>query len=249
MNYNEYDSNGNKKNFDFDMSDKKTRARVILGIYAVLFIVLIIFIRTSGIKYNNQANNEVNGNTETNTIEEPDIEVDGADYSLIDNNNYEFKIVASYEGKEYGTLGKRYGDKFSFDYGFDGTVYKFLGTIDSIKVLNPETNGYVKADFPYFYFNYYNNSVIKKILSNSKYIDGKFQINNISLSNITGNKIENPKDEMNTFELVVKNGYVVGLEIDITNVVDNTLNSSSVAKISIEYSNFGLVEDFSIETE
>ena len=43
MDYNEYDSNGNKKKFNVDLSDKKQRARAILAVYGVIFLILIIY--------------------------------------------------------------------------------------------------------------------------------------------------------------------------------------------------------------
>ena len=104
MNYNDYDSNGNKKGFNLDLSDKKTKARVILVVYLLLFVVLVVVIRTSGFADNSDTKTTANNTSaNTNTVIDnttPKINTE-EDFSLIDENNYEFIITLNYEDKSF----------------------------------------------------------------------------------------------------------------------------------------------------
>ena len=51
---------------------------------------------------------------------------------------------------------------------------------------------------------------------------------------------------MNYFTLNKKNDYVTGVVIDISNVASESMNMNAMVVITIEYKNFGLVEDFNI---
>ena len=130
MNYNDYDSNGNKKDFNFTdlMTDKKQRSRLILGIYVVLIIILIIMIRV-GNKSNSSKDKVVkNNDVEEIKEEKPKDEYDEL-FSLIDGNNYEFRYSLTLDNDIYIAEGKRYSNKFNFTFVKEGEIpIEFLGT-------------------------------------------------------------------------------------------------------------------------
>lgn len=254
MDYNDYDSNGNKKKFNLDLSDKKQRSRVILAAYAVIFLILIIIIRTSGITndLNNTSNNNNNTlinteNTNTNDNNNNNNNNDNDnDFSFVNDKNYEFTITLTYDGKEYVSTGKRYNDKFDFDYMLDNQKYRFIGTIGNIKTYNNETEKYDTAHLPYFYINYYDNSVIKNVVSKSTLVEDTYEISDLELSQITGNSLLTKNNGINYIKLIKKNNKITSIEIDLSSVVTNSTNKTSNAIVKIDYKNFGLVEDFDI---
>lgn len=250
MNYNDYDSNGNKRKINIDLNDRKQKSRVILAVYGVLFLILIIIIRTSGIakNYNNSINNNsANNSVNSNTIDTNDDNDDNDDFSFVNDSNYEFTITLTYDGKNYVSQGKRYDEKFDFDYIMDNQKYRFIGTLGSIKTYNSETEKYEIAHLPYFYINYYDTSVIKNIVSNATLVEDVYEIRDSELSKITGNSLLTNNDGINYIKLIKKNNKITAIEIDISSVVTNSTNKESSAIIKIEYQNFGLVEDFNFD--
>ena len=100
---------------------------------------------------------------------------------------------------------------------------------------------------PYFYFNYFDVSLIKKIINSSVYYEGKYQISSEALSNLTKNGVPMNGDSLNTITLRKENGTVVSMELDITNAVNGIMGNSEKTVISIEYRNFGQVENFNVD--
>ncbi len=111
MNYNEYDSNGNKKSFNFNdmITDKKQRSRLILGVYAIIFLMLIIFVRmgTSA-----TTNNGEKGKNTKEVVENKELDIYDEMFSLIDGNNYNFLYQLNYSNELYEASGKRYNNKY-----------------------------------------------------------------------------------------------------------------------------------------
>ena len=65
MDYNNYDSDGNKKKFNFlDLFfDRKYRARLFLLAYLIFFIIIIVIIRTGTSQNNTIDNKSINNNS------------------------------------------------------------------------------------------------------------------------------------------------------------------------------------------
>ena len=80
-------------------------------------------------------------------------------------------------------------------------------------------------------------------------VDDKYQITNEALAKIANNSVGKDKKGLNYITLTKKNNKVVGVEINMTNMIKSTTKVSNPTTVNIEYSNFGLVEDFNIEIE
>lgn len=247
MNYNEYDSNGNKKkiNFSDTISDKQQRSRLILIGYVFIFIVLIIMVRLGN------TNTSKDENKENNQIIEEKHENDEFDdlFSLIDENNYEFDYQLNYDNELYEAVGKRYNNKYSYTFSKEGeTPIEFLGTTNNIKA--KVYNSIENAGLTYRYLNYFDNNIIKQILRSSKRVnDNTFEITNLALSKIIVefNNISN--NNINTIKISTKNNKIVEFEIDYSQAASELLNREISASVKAQFMNFNLIDDFIAEFE
>lgn len=251
MDYNEYNSNGNKKKFNLSnmMSDKQQRSVLILAFYLVLFIILIIFIRlninsTSQNKEETIKNNEIENNKE----KEEKINIDLTDmFSFIDLNNYNFTFNINMGNSISLIEGKRFNDKYSFTIKNNDELLYFNGTSNYIRAKDSLDGEYKMTGFPYVLVNIFDTNIIKKIINNSTLNNGKYEINNETLGNVIGyDKLTN-KDKINTIELVKSNNIVTGINLDFSSSISSYINDEMSVTINLKYSDFGLIEDFKIE--
>lgn len=250
MNYNDYDSNGNKKDYNFqDMfSDKKQRSRLILAFYAVIIIILIVMIRVGSTTSESNTEKEDKKPEEIQITDEKEKEINQL-FSLIDTNNYEFNFTLNFEGEIYQATGKRNNDKYSFTFVKEGEhPIEFLGTKNNIKAkVNDEEQN---AGFPYQYLNNYDNQLLKRIIANSSKIeDGLYAITNNKLKEISNTFKDISSDSINTIKLTIQNNMITGIEIDYTNAISELLNKEVTAIITNQYTNFNLVDDFNANFE
>lgn len=240
MNYNDYDSNGNKKKVDFKslFVDKQKRAILVLVIYAIIIVAIILLIKT---RSSNQSstNNEVNNNTNNQVIENKEVEKkENESFSLLDNNNYEFNFTVTKNDEVLVINGKRYDDKAYLTETHDDIVDEFIGLINEIK-LKHTNYSYMNN----YYIDILNNDIVKAIVSES---------NNGELSNYQLSKIVNYHDELSNKDSVnkvittIKNNNVTGIEIDLSNFISDIEGNEITEIIKLEYNNFGLVDDFDV---
>ena len=258
MNYNEYDSNGNKKKFNLIdiINDKQKRSRALLLIYLVFFVLLVIMIRFSlKSSLTNQENNQgvidnneniINNNQENIENQDDNTNELNEMFSNIDTNNYEFKYVIKYNGSISTVEGKRFNDKFSFTMENNGDILYFNGTSNYIKAKETVDGEYKLTGFPYVLVNIFDNNIIKSMISNSTLNNGLFEINNENISTITKKSLSN-NDSINTMEVYLKENKINKIELDLSNAISSFTKETVKANISLEYSNFGLIEDFKIE--
>ena len=240
----------NNEVYDYGFEVKKRNSRIILGIYIIFIIIVVIIIRTSTGTENNTTNNSVENNTNTNEIVNNEInnnvenpEEVNNEFVLMNDKNYEFDINVSFEGTSHTSVGKIYENKIYFDYD-DLTIVS--GTMNSVKAINKETKEEVQTRLPYAYFNYYDTNVIENIIEHSKLVDGIYQISNKELAELINDNTVSSEEKMNYFTLNKKNGYVTGVVIDISNAASESMNKDTIVVVTIDYKNFGLVEDFNI---
>ena len=258
MDYNEYNSNGEKKKFSFDLKDKTSRSRFILFLYILLFIFLVIFIRInykSNINKNiNENNNQIQDNNEEIKVEENIINDDNDNkeeneidsmFSFIDLNNYNFKYVISYNDVESVIEGKRYNNKFDFSLNSNNEEIYFNGVNNYLKVKTEKNGSYKITTFPYVLVNFFDNKKIKEIINNSILSDGVYKITNDKLSKILNENLDNP-NTINEIELIKRNNKVVKINLDLTSAVSAYSKEKITAKLNLEYFEFGLVEDFKL---
>lgn len=259
MDYNEYNSNGEKKKFSFDLKDKTSRSRFILFFYVLLFVFLIIFVRvnySSNVNNkkeninnnqiqetnNNEIKKEENNINENNNMKEKN-EIDSM-FSFIDLNNYEFKFSVSYSDKESIVEGKRFNNKFDFTLNSDGRTLYFNGNSNYIKAKEKDGD-YKTITFPYVLINYFDSDLLKKIINNSKLENDVYKISNSELGSIINENLDN-QDSINEISLVKKNNKVVGINMDFTSAVSSYTKQYLIVKLNLEYKNFGLVDDFQL---
>ena len=254
MDYNEYDSNGNKKkNGIIDIfTDKQKRSLLIIGFYLVLIFFLIVAVRNANSKdYKDNSNNIIDSEDKKETeeivnvkeVEEKKVYDDDLDemFSFIDENNYNFSFVLNYNDDQFITEGIRYNNKYEFTYKNNDQVLYFLGTVGNLKMKNNDR--YTSIVFPYTYFNYFDNNLIKKVIRESNYVDGKYEISTSKFNGLL-NYEPSSKNGLNTIELVTKNNKVVEIRIDFTDALSSITLNDSLAVIDLNYSNFGLIDDF-----
>ena len=256
MDYNEYDSNGNKKKSSIvDLFlDKQKRSLLIVVIYIVLIFFLVIFVRNSISKdYKDNSNDNSNVIEVNEKVDENDNEkeveekvYDNLDemFSFIDNNNYNFSFILDYNNDQFITEGIRYNNKYNFTYKNKDQILYFLGTVGNLKMKNNDR--YTNIVFPYTYFNYFDNNLIKKVIRESNYVDGKYEISTSKFNELL-NYESSSKNGLNTIELFTRNNKVVEIKIDFTDALSSITLNESLAVIDLKYSNFGLIDDFNVD--
>lgn len=253
MDYNEYNSNGERKKISFDLKNKQSRSRAILLFYALLFIFLVIFIRlnykgninnSKNIENNNQIDNN---NVEINKEEIKKEEVSEIDsmFSFIDLNNYNFKFIISYNDVESVLEGKRYDNKYDFTLSNNNEVIFFNGTSNYMKVKTEENESYKLATLPFVLLNFFDNDKIKEIITNSELDSEIYKITNAKLSKVLNEKIDN-EFATNDIALIKKNNKVTKINMDLTNAISAYSKENVIVKLNLEYFDFGLVDDFKI---
>lgn len=258
MNYHDYDSHGNKKKINFSglWDDKTSRSRIILFIYLLLFAILIIYVRLN----TNVADHSLDNNTD-NVIEkdkDEDKEVEENQeikelFSALSNNNYNFNYLLTFDNEDYKYVGKRFSNKIMYDFSsFENNLGSYIsdGNLTKVKLLEGD---YEISDSPYYGFNYFEINILKEMLKDSNKIsENIYEITNEKFDKYYDKHrhfITNiNKDLTNEIKLETKNGKIVGINIDYTNYAknDSSFEFSSV-KISLKYSDFDLIDDFSID--
>ena len=269
MDYNEYDGNGNKNRFNLKglFGNKDQRSRVLAIVYILIFVVIIIIVRfnVSNLSSNNKnstflnnentlnntnienSNTSNNNNKEVNLIDNNnDSELDKA-FSFIDLNNYNFVFETNISNTVSLIEGKRFNDKYSFELKSNNQVLYFNGTSNYIKAKETPDGESKLMGFPYVLVNIFNNNTLKNIINSSKLEDNVYVITNEELAKaINYDKMTN-NEKTNTIELHKNNNKITKIVMNLTNAISSYLNEETTAILTLNYSNFGLVDDFLIE--
>lgn len=244
-----------KYDSDFNLSslftEKKYRARLILGVYLVFFIVLISISRSS-VSNNKESNAKKDIDENSSDVVEKENEKEEKEdilpgFNFLSMNNYEFEYVLHLNGEEYILLGKRFNDKLSFTVSNKDEKKEYLVSGNTVKM--KENEMYVNTKLPYYYINYFDNDVIQNIIRDSEKItDTEYEITNLKLSKYIDSSFKynnKEKDLKNSVDLTFKNGNVVGIDFDLVNLFSD-VDELNELKISLNYKNFGLIDDFVI---
>ncbi len=258
MNYNEYDSNGNKKKINFTdlFTDKTNRSRMILVFYLILLIFLVLFVRNSTTsKSTNEEKKEDNTKEEkvvdnTNNIEEISEFDEQLSYLLL--NNYNFEFYLEYSDVNYTIEGKRFDDKYDFDAFTKDGDYHYIGVVNNMyaKQINGE-EAYQQTDLPPLFIDCFDNYQLKEIIEKANKVDDYYEINNFDLSTIVNSSagFGFNQEEFNTIKLDLKNNKIVGISIDFSKLASEIEEEETIAKLNLKYSNFGLIDDFPVNIE
>lgn len=224
-------NNEEKKKITFKdiITNKQYRAIANLVFYGCMILALIIFVRTTP---TSSSVNRINSNDDNNITESS---VDGFNY--IKNKNYNFKYVLAESGIKTIYEGKQYNNAMSFvsnekEYFYEDGIF-----------LEKENDKYVLSEFKTKYFNYFNVDMIEKLISNCKIDEEEYSIDLKKFGEIIGDNtfIETNKEILIFLEK--KNGIITKIEFDLSELSD----SDSEISLILEYSNFGLIDAFSIK--
>ncbi len=251
MNYNEYDGNGNKKKFDIleIINDRQKRSRFLLVLYLIIFIFFIIFIRLN--INSSDIDKDITKNTNKEIIKEEtkikELEDSNNTFLFLDMNNYDFIFNINVKDSVSVIEGKRYNDKFSFTLNNNGNILYFNGVSNYIKAKETIDGEYKLTGFPYVLVNIFDTNVIKELINNATLNNDIYEIKTEEIGRIINYGTLNNGEAVNTIELIKKNNKVTEINLDLSNAISSYMNDSVTAKISLKYSNFGLIDDFKIE--
>lgn len=214
------------KKFKEFTSDKRNGALVKLGFWFIFLLFVIIYVRVMNSKTPNYVNEPVNDLPPTIT--------EGAK-NFKDVEIYEYSIEYNYNGNILKVDGKKYNDKWLFNYN-DNTYY-YDGNLYLLK--ENEKEEVDKTNIEYFLM--FDIQKIYDYLLNSKYVSKTENVNNelIITSNLT------LEDTLNKIETVNKGNNLESINIDLTNYYKTKDENCVNLNIVIKYSNLNNVEDFS----
>jgi len=244
-------SKKNKLSMKDIMTDRKYRARAILVFYAILFTIVIIWSRSLPETVDKPKNNSKE-ETPNAKVEEEIFE----GFELIAEKNFEFTYTFELNKNKIISSGKKHENKEQFistvnendsvDYLVDGSF---------VKAKDKSKDKYVEINKPFIILDYFDISLINKILLASvKISETELTISNSELCLLINCSFEN-EEAINKIELDLKNNNIVNIKIDCLSLMSsvelNPEESELIEKASIilEYKNFNLVENFNINWE
>ena len=223
------DNEKKKITFKDIITNQQYKAIASLIFYGCLILALIIFIRTTPESKNSNTTNTNNGYTIVETS------IDG--FQNIKMKNYNFKYTLK-EGNDILVYeGKQFNDLISFTVGNKEYLY------ENGLYLEKENDKFILSDFSVKYFNFFDVDLIEKILSNSHYEDGEYSIDLKKLGLILENQDLNDSEKEVSIFIEKKNNIITKLEFDLLELS----NDETEISLTLEYSNFNLIDDFSIK--
>lgn len=206
-------------------NNKRYYAIANLAFYGILIICLIIFLR--GIPDPIEKNNKNKQNE--NTIQSS---VDG--FSNIKAKNFNVKYTLVYDNNMNVYTGKQYNNLISFAEESKSYFYQ-----DGL-FFEKENDKYVLSEFELKYFDFFDVDTIEKILSESEKENDNLIITKEKLTEVLGKEINIEKISITLTKL---NGVITKIKFEISELSPMSMKPT----IFIEYSDFGLVEEFSIK--
>lgn len=225
------ENNNKEKKFQFKelFTNKQYRSIIILSFYAILFTVLIVFIR-------NPVDVGTGGNNKTN--------VEG--YELIDNKNFGYKYTVTLDEDIYVYEGQKYDNKdlFTLSKGEVSANYYVEGD-----KFYKEENGVYKSimDKPIMVFDYFNTNLLDQLIARSIIIDeknNKYKIDNQALYDILNEDTSKVESGDNYITLGYRNSNITKIEFELGNYARLVGDNYDKVVINLEYYDFNLIEDF-----
>ncbi|MGN1000806.1 MAG: hypothetical protein ACI4OG_02600 [Bacilli bacterium] len=206
-----------------------------LVFYFILILLLVIMFRTSSSDTNTNNNSSNNGNQNTEVSQ-----IDGFDG--IKQKNFDFKYTLKVDLKETVYEGKERENKIFFKDITNSKEYFIKDDVFLVK----EKEQYVLTDSPVRYFNYLDVDIIESIISKSTKEEDEYIITIDEFANIISDNDKTSNDEI-YIELEKQNGIITKVTMDLTNyaeLIDSKIND---VKLTLQYYNFNLIEDFDIK--
>ncbi len=248
--------NGNETNEKkFKVTDLITNKRynailnLVLGFGTI--IILIIMIRLSGGSVPN--NTDIN---DSNASYDNVSEVEG--FNNIKGKNFNFKYTLKENGKQIVYEGKQREDKMLFNDVTNKKEYYVIGDVVSIK----KGNDYIISNNPSKYFNFFDVELVEKIISKSNIEEDEYIISNEDFVSIINgvNDVNDSEDSDSKstdktkvddessgdiyIDIIKSNGVIVKIDFDFEEYVPLVYKNVKSATLTLEYSNFNLIDDF-----
>lgn len=206
-------------------TNKRYYAIANLVFYSVVILVLIAFVRS---KPTPKVNGSDNNNAQASYVE---------GFDSIKSKNFNFKYVVKSKEQEIIYDGKQRDDKILFVNQLDKKEYFKQKGI----VLEKKENDYVLNTTFKSYFDFFDVDLINDILQSARFEDGEYFISNKDFSE----KVGFPQTEDTIYgayiQTIKQNEIITSIEFDLSEIDTN------IETITLQYKNYGLVEDFDIK--
>lgn len=227
----EKNNDSNKFQIKDLFTNKQYRSIIILIFYAVLFAVVIIGLRSG---------NDAIGNDSGTTISN----LDG--YELIDNKNFSYKYTVELDDAVYLYEGKKYKDKelVTVTKGEEYSNYYIVGDKTYIKGDNGYTLSLTK---PIIIFDFLNTDILDEAITRGLLVNevtNEYRIDNQSLYDVFNSDNTKVEDGYNYVTLSYRNSYVTKITFDLYNYSKIIGENYDKVIITLEYSDFNLIDDF-----
>lgn len=234
---NEFNNNSNNNEKKFKITDLITNKQynailnLVLGFGTI--IILIIMIRLSGSSVPNNTNNNINNNGIQSVV---------SGFNDIKGKNFSFKYTLTENGKSVVYQGKERENKLLFTDTINKLEYYAIGDVVSVK----KGNDYVIGTNPSKYFNYFDVELVEKIISSAKVDEDDYVISINDFSKLVSSDKSSEGDIY--ISLTKSNGIITKITFDLGEYAVLTDKNIKTSVLTLEYSNFNLIDDFEIKT-
>ena len=228
-------SNNNEKKFKITdlITNKQYNAILNLVLGFGTIIILIIMIRLSGSSVPNNTNNNINNNGTHSVV---------SGFNDIKGKNFSFKYTLTENGKSVVYQGKERKNKLLFTDTINKLEYYAIGDVVSVK----KGNDYVIGTNPSKYFNYFDVELVEKIISSAKVDEDDYVISINDFSKLVSSDKSSVGDIY--ISLTKSNGIITKITFDLGEYAVLTDKNIKTSVLTLEYSNFNLIDDFEIKT-
>lgn len=233
----EFNNNSNNNEKKFKITDLITNKQynailnLVLGFGTI--IILIIMIRLSGSSVPNNTNNNINNNGTQSVV---------SGFNDIKGKNFSFKYTLAENGKSVVYQGKERENKILFTDATNKLEYYVIGDVVSVK----KGNDYVIGTNPSKYFNYFDVELVEKIISSAKVDEDGYVI---SINDFSKAVSSDKSAEGDIYiSLTKSNGIITKITFDLGEYAVLTDKNIKTSVLTLEYSNFNLIDDFDIKT-
>ncbi len=233
----EFNNNSNNNEKKFKITDLITNKQynailnLVLGFGTI--IILIIMIRLSGSSVPNNTNNNINNNGTQSVV---------SGFNDIKGKNFSFKYTLAENGKSVVYQGKERENKILFTDATNKLEYYVIGDVVSVK----KGNDYVIGTNPSKYFNYFDVELVEKIISSAKVDEDDYVISINDFSKVVSSD-KSAEGEI-YISLTKSNGIITKITFDLGEYAVLTDKNIKTSVLTLEYSNFNLIDDFDIKT-
>lgn len=233
---NEFNNNSNNNEKKFKITDlitnKQYNAILNLALGFGTIIILIIMIRLSGSSVPNNTNDNINNNGTQSVV---------SGFNDIKGKNFSFKYTLLENGKSVVYQGKERENKILFTDATNKLEYYVIGDVVSVK----KGNDYVIGTNPSKYFNYFDVELVEKIISSAKVDEDDYVISINDFSKVVSSDKSAEGDIY--INLTKSNGIITKITFDLGEYAVLTDKNIKTSVLTLEYSNFNLIDDFDIK--